>query len=484
VSSRLSDQEGKLLWGGRFEEPVDKSFLDYSTSIEADRRLYIYEIAQSIAHARMLAESGILSAKELNAIEHGLFDILNEFLSGTFTIIPTDEDIHTAVERRLTELVPDLAPKLHAGRSRNEQIVVDLRLFCKFEGLRLLDVLLDLIGVLGRRSAEERTTLMPGYTHMQRAQPITLGYWFAAYAEGFIRDVKRLKFAIEQADVCPSGAAALAGSTLDLDLHVMERELGFSRSCFNFMDAVSDREFVAELIYACSTIMLHISRLAEEVILWSTKEFGFVKLPDALSTGSSLMPQKRNPDLPELARGRTAAVLSSLFGLLTLIKSLPFSYNRDFQENTRYLYQAVDVTYSTLKLVKVFIDKIDFDREAMAVAADDPHLLATDVAEALVRNGVPFRHAHQRVGKTLLSLEKSGNLSIGRLMQELEIQEKITPEQAIIRRKAIAGPSPDQVASRISIVEDYIRNQRNWLTLKYRVMTGSALQQVLEVVTR
>jgi len=338
-----------------------------------------------------------LTDAQLSGVESGLRQIAEEVANGSFEFKESDEDIHTAVERRLTELFPEGGARLHAGRSRNDQVALDLRLWCRDACSRLTAAVADLLEALGQQASAHDSLAMPGYTHLQRAQPVTVGHHLLAHSEPLLRDGDRLRHAYEAADWMPLGSGALAGSTLPTGREKIARELGFQHLTRNTMDAVSDRDFALDLVYACVQIGLHLSRLGEDVVLWASAEFGFVTLPDRVATGSSLMPQKKNPDVAELIRGRSGRALGSFIALANVLKGLPLAYNRDLQEDKVALFSAVDNAYDCLRAARLLVGNLEFDRERIAAALDDPGLLATDSAEKLVSEGTPFREAHHEV---------------------------------------------------------------------------------------
>jgi argininosuccinate lyase len=340
----------------------------------------------------------LISRAQLTAIERGLRRIQKELDGGIFEFQPTDEDIHTAIERRLTEITPAGA-RLHTGRSRNDQVALDLRLYCRDAAGELIRSLGACVEALAAKAEAHADWLMPGYTHLQRAQPVTVGLHLLAHAEPLLRDAKRFQSAFDGAGTMPLGAGALAGSTLPLQRRVVARELGLRVLTANSMDAVSDRDFALDLVYACACVSIHLSRLAEDVVLWSGSEFGFVRLTDEVSTGSSLMPQKRNPDIAELLRGRTGRSVGAFTALATVLKGLPLAYNRDLQEDKPAVFAAVGNALESLEAARLLVENLDFDRDRLSAAAADPLLLATDAADELVRAGTPFRHAHERIGR-------------------------------------------------------------------------------------
>jgi argininosuccinate lyase len=386
------------MWGGRFRRGLLPELERFSSSLETDFELYGYDIAGSIAHARGLAAARLISRAQLTAIERGLKRIQRELDDGDFEFRPTDEDIHTAIERRLTELTPAGAT-LQTGRSRNDQVALDLRLYCRDAANEAIALLADLIEVLADQAARHATWLMPGYTHLQRAQPVTLGHHLLAHAEPLLRDARRFQNAFESAGTMPLGSGALAGSTLPLARRVVARELGLRVLTANSIDAVSDRDFALDLAFACVSASIHLSRLAEDVVLWASSEFGFVKLADEVSTGSSLMPQKKNPDIAELLRGRAGRSIGSFVALATVLKGLPLAYDRDLQEDKPALFDGVANVLDSLSAATLLVRHLEFDRDRLAAAAADPLLLATDAADELVKGGTPFRQAHEQVGR-------------------------------------------------------------------------------------
>lgn len=351
-------------------------------------------------HARALQKVGIVSAADLEEIERGLQQIRKEFDEASFEFSESDEDIHTAIERRLTELTPAGAA-LHAGRSRNEQITLDLRLYCRESAQVAAAVVATVVDELAAKAEAHADWVMPGYTHLQRAQPVTLGLHLLAHAEPLLRDMDRFAIAYDTAERMPLGSGALAGTTLPLARETMARELGLGSLTHNSMDAVSDRDFALDLVYACVSTSIHLSRLAEDIVLWATSEFGFLKLRDEIATGSSLMPQKKNPDIAELIRGRAGRSLGAFVNLATVLKGLPLTYNRDLQEDKLPLFTAVENTVETGEAAMTLVEHLDFDRDRLAAAANDPTLLATDAAEELVRTGTPFRNAHEQIGRLI-----------------------------------------------------------------------------------
>ena len=414
--------------------------------METDFELYPFDIAGSIAHARGLAKAGLLSRSRLTAIERGLRRVKRELDSGEFEFRETDEDIHTAIERRLTEITPAGAA-LHTGRSRNDQVALDLRLYCRVAASQLVSSLADVVEAIAAKARAHATWIMPGYTHLQRAQPVTVGHHLLAHAEPLLRDAKRFRDAYSAADAMPLGSGALAASTLPLERDVVRRELGFERLTENSIDAVSDRDFALDLIYACACASIHLSRLAEDIVLWASSEFGFVVLADEVSTGSSAMPQKRNPDIAELLRGRSGRALGSLVALATVLKGLPLAYDRDLQEDKMALFGAVDNALDSLDAAALLVQHLEFDRQVLAFAASDPSLLATDAAESLVRSGTPFRQAYEKIGRQVLE----GKLDVPG-----------DARASVGKRDLPGGPNPRRVAARATAVRREGAALRRW----------------------
>ena len=389
----------KHLWHGRFTDAPSESLMAFTQSIGFDVRLWRDDIAGSVAHVEMLGATGVLPLIEAQQIVAALRQVEAEMHGGSFEFVASDEDIHTAIERRVTDLAGPVGAKLHTGRSRNDQAVTALRLFTKRELTSTALKVLALIDVLDRRADEAGEAYLPGYTHLQRAQPVLLSHHLRAHAWAFTRDVDRLLDAVARLDVSPLGAGALAGTSLPTDPSDTQRRLGFSRLFANSLDAVSDRDFVAEGLFALAMIGTHLSRLGEEWVLWTTEEFGFATLSDRHATGSSMLPQKKNADIAELARGKAGRLIGNLTGLLAVLKGLPLAYNRDLQEDKEPLFDSLDQVNLGLAAVADMIAGAKFNLDAMRTAADDPAAVATDLAEWLVARGMPFRQAHAKVGE-------------------------------------------------------------------------------------
>jgi argininosuccinate lyase len=446
-------------WDGRFSEPTDRAVEAFTASIDTDWRLYQYDIDGSVAHCRTLARAGVITRQEAEALTEGLEKVRREIARGEMEFCDRLEDIHMHVEDRLFVHVGDLARKLHTGRSRNDQIAVDERLYLKAETRGILAQLTDFCTALVDLAETYFHVVMPGYTHLQRAQPVLFAHHVMAYYEMLSRDAGRFADALQRMDVMPLGSAALAGTTYDLDRAYTAGLLGFSRVSENSMDAVSDRDFMLEFSAAASICMIHLSRLSEELVLWSSAEFRFVELPDAFCTGSSIMPQKKNPDIPELVRGRTGRVTGNLVNLLTLMKSLPLAYNRDMQEDKVPLMEIVETLKACLDIYTRMIPNIGVNAEVTGQAANSGFQNATDLADYMVAKGMAFRHAHACVGKAVayaLGCKKElHELSLEELRQfdpgiDEDVYEALSVAQMIDRRKVYGGTAGTNVASAIA----------------------------------
>ena len=410
--------ENDALWGGRFEDAPAEFTQEFGASLPVDKRMWESDIAGSKAHAKMLAKQGIISEKDAEDIRSGLDDIARQIEDGSFDFEIEDEDIHMSIERNLTEAIGAAGGRLHTGRSRNDQVATDTRLHSKKLARGLMHQLLDTRGALLEVATREFGVVMPGYTHMQKAQPVLFSHHMLAYYWMFTRDFVRVRAAYDAADVLPLGSAALAGTTYPLDRDFVADELGFSEVSKNSMDAVSDRDFLLDLTYACSVAMMHLSRMCEEFIYWSSNEFQFIRLSDAYSTGSSIMPQKKNPDFAELIRGKTGRVYGDLMGLLTTLKGLPLAYNKDMQEDKEGVFDAVDTLSDSLVVMTGMIRTMTVNADAMRKGAHGGFMAATDLADYLVGKGMPFRDAHAVVGRLVLECEKQG-----KTLQELSVDE-------------------------------------------------------------
>jgi argininosuccinate lyase len=446
------------LWDGRFTEGTDALVERFTASIDVDRRLHEWDIEGSIAHARMLAETGVITAEEAETLARGLKEVRREIAAGEFVYDDSLEDIHMHVESRLFEIVGKVAQKLHTGRSRNDQVALDIRMYLRAEIRGLLQAVVRLRKALVALAEAHIGAVLPGYTHLQRAQPVLLSHHLMAYYEMFTRDGERLRDALGRIDAMPLGAAALAGTTYPIDRDSTARQLGFSRITENSMDTVADRDFAIEFAAAASICMMHFSRLSEELILWSSAEFGFVEIADAFTTGSSIMPQKKNPDVCELVRGKTGRVYGDLMALLTLMKSLPMAYNRDMQEDKEPLFDAVDTLKMTLEVYTRMLPNITFKTDVMAAATTTGYLDATDMADYLATRGVPFREAHHVVGKAVGFALARGRelheLTLAELKQfsdhiEEDIFSFLSVPQMVDRRRSAGGTATANVRAAI-----------------------------------
>jgi argininosuccinate lyase len=443
-------------WSGRFAEPVADFVLRYTASVGFDRRLAQADIDGSLAHAAMLAQIGVLSPADLQAIEQGLGRIRAEIESGRFDWRLELEDVHLNIEARLTELIGDAGKRLHTGRSRNDQVATDIRLFLRARIDEILVELRRLQRALVQLAAAHTDTIMPGFTHLQVAQPVVFGHHLLAYVEMLERDAERLAQTRARLNVLPLGAAALAGTTYPIDRAAVARQLGFDGLCRNSLDAVSDRDFAIEFCAAAALAMVHLSRLAEELVLWVSPRFDFIALPDRFTTGSSIMPQKRNPDVPELARGKTGRVVGSLVALLTLVKGQPLAYNKDNQEDKEPLFDAVDTLRDTLHAFAELVPGIVVHPAAMRRAAQQGFATATDLADYLTRKGLPFRDAHEAVGRAVRFAAAQG-CDLGELTLEqlrgfaaqidADALQALTLEGSVAARNHVGGTAPAQVAS-------------------------------------
>ncbi|MEY2526463.1 MAG: argininosuccinate lyase [Verrucomicrobiota bacterium] len=443
---------------GRFNRPAADVAQRYSESVSFDRRLSRYDIAGSIAHAAALAEAGIITADDREKIEQGLRDIEEEIAAQKFQWNLDLEDLHMNIEVALTARIGAAGAKLQTARSRNDQIALDLRLYVKTEIVEVIARLRAVQNALLNLANQQVDLVMPGYTHMQRAQPIFFAHYLLAQIEAFARDADRLGDCLRRVDVLPLGSGALAGSTIVLDRELIARRLGFAAISQNSLDAVSDRDFVCEFLFCLAMIGLHLSRLSEDLIIWSTTEFGFIEFSDTFSTGSSLMPQKKNPDLAELTRGKTGRLYGNLMSILTTLKGLPSSYNRDLQEDKEALFNSVDTVRSALEVFSAMMPELKVNAERMEAGARDPNLFATDLAEYLVKKGMPFREAHETVGKIVrlagetnrtLDRMSLGDLQAASPLFDADLASVFDVRRSLAARKAIGAPSPENVAARL-----------------------------------
>ncbi len=456
-------------WDGRFEEKTDAAVEAFTSSIQIDRRLFEYDIDGSVAHCRMLAKSGIITDSEASALIEGLEKIREEIRSGNFTYSDSLEDIHMHIEARLAHHVGDVSRKLHTARSRNDQVALDIRLYLRDWSQKIITGLHRLRKTLVELAERHMEVVMPGYTHLQRAQPVLFSHHLMAYYEMFSRDAKRFSDGLKRINILPLGAAALAGTTYPIDRAYTAQLLGFDGVCLNSMDAVSDRDFILEFLSSASICMVHFSRFSEELVLWSSSEFKFVELSDAFSTGSSIMPQKKNPDIPELVRGKTGRVFGSLVALLTLMKGLPLAYNRDMQEDKPPLFDAVDTLAACIDIFSRMLPKITVNEKIMRNAASAGYLNATDMADYLVVKGMAFREAHSCVGKAVAyALGKRKELhELG--LDELkafsdliddDIFEALEIRAMIDRRSCIGGTATQNVAAAVKAAKQALAQER------------------------
>ena len=449
-------------WGGRFSEPTDLEVVAFTTSLDFDRRLYRYDIEGSIAHARMLARQGIITKREATAIRGGLKAVLFDIEMGEFVFHSGDEDIHMAIEKALTARIGEVGGKLHTGRSRNDQIALDIRLYLRAEIADILILIGNLKAGFVERAKAEMGAILPGYTHMQKAQPVLLSHYMLAFREMLDRDEGRLRDCLKRVNVMPLGAGALAGTGLPIDRRYVAHLLKFPQVTENSMDSVSDRDFVAEFIFAASLVMMHLSRFCEDLILWSTDEFGYVEIADAFTTGSSLMPQKKNPDVAELIRGKTGRVYGDLVAILTILKGLPMTYNRDLQEDKEPLFDTVDTLQASLRVLTAMLGRLAFNRQRMEAGAAGGFSTATDLAEYLVRKGVPFREAHGIVGRIVSFCIREGKALTGLTLEEFQqfykgfendLFQCLTVRQSVEARREIGGTAEETVRKRIAEIE-------------------------------
>ena len=449
-------------WSGRFAEATNELVEEFTASIPYDWRLYPYDIAGSMVHATMLGKQGIITKAESRRIVRGLEDILKEIVSGAFEFTVELEDIHMNIESRLIEKIGPVGGKLHTARSRNDQVALDIRMYLRDEIAEIHELLTTLQKVIVDLADRYCDVILPGYTHLQRAQPVLLGHHLLAYYEMFERDRGRIEDCFRRVNVMPLGAGALAGTVLPIDRKFVAEQLGFSRICENSIDAVSDPDFVIEVVSACAQIMMHLSRLSEELVVWSSSEFGFITISDGFTTGSSIMPQKKNPDVAELTRGKTGRVYGSLVTLLTLMKGLPLAYNRDMQEDKEPLFDTADTVTLSLSVFTEMLKGIAIHREAMRRAAEDGFITATDLADYLGGKGMPFRQAHGVVGRAVLratelqcglgGMPLAEYRQLSRLIRN-DVYEALSVEASVSRRTSQGGTAPANVKKRLAMLK-------------------------------
>ena len=462
------DKRVAQLWGGRFTKETDKLVYNFNASISFDQKLYKQDMEGSIAHVKMLGKQGILTEKEMQDIVDCLKEILKEVEEGKLIITDEYEDIHSFVEAKLIDRLGDTGKKLHTGRSRNDQVALDMRLYTRQEVLHTDKLVKELLETILKIMEENTETIMPGFTHLQKAQPITLAHHMGAYFEMFRRDRLRLQDIFQRMNYCPLGSGALAGTTYPLDREYTAELLGFYGPTLNSMDGVSDRDYLIEFLSALSTIMMHLSRFSEEVIIWNSNEYQFVEIDDAYSTGSSIMPQKKNPDIAELVRGKTGRVYGALVSLLTTMKGIPLAYNKDMQEDKELSFDAMDTAKGCIALFTGMLDTMKFNQEVMRNSSKNGFTNATDAADYLVNHGVPFRDAHGIVGQIVLyCIDKNmaiDDMSLEELKAispvfEEDIYEAISIKTCVEKRMTIGAPGPDAMAKVVEWNKKYLEEK-------------------------
>ena len=455
----------KKMWEGRFNKETDKLLEKFNASITFDKRMYEEDIKGSIAHSRMLGKQGIISSEEQKEIENGLLQIKNEIENGTFEFKIEDEDIHMSIEKRLTEIIGAVAGKLHTARSRNDQVALDVRMYVRKEAKKIKKLLVNFENVILNLSEKYEDIIIPGYTHLQRAQPILFSHHLMAYFQMFKRDITRIDDFLKRSDEMPLGAGALAGTTFDLDRHFVAQELGFSKPTENSLDSVSDRDFIIELGMIISVISMHLSRFSEEIIIWCTSEFSFINLDDAFATGSSIMPQKKNPDIAELVRGKTGRIYGNLMAILTTMKALPLAYNKDMQEDKEGIFDSIDNIKLCIEIFYSMLNTVTINKKKIFASMKYGFLNATDVADYLAKYGVPFRQAHKIVGEIVsycenkkiaiedMTLSEFQNFS--EIFKE-DIQNEITIENCVNKRNSFGGTSIQNVKMQIKNAKSFL----------------------------
>ena len=465
MEDNSSLKNNEKTWSGRFNEPVSELVARYTASIDFDQRLAEYDIQGSLAHAQMLSSQGILSEDDLDAIEQGLRQIRDEIRNRQFTWLLELEDVHLNIENRLTALIGDAGKRLHTGRSRNDQVATDIRLFLRASIDEITDLIKAMQYALLNLAEQHVHTVMPGFTHLQVAQPVSFGHHLMAYFEMLKRDIERLIDCRKRVNQLPLGAAALAGTSYPINRELVAKTLGFEGICRNSLDAVSDRDFAIEFSACSSLIMMHLSRMSEEFILWMNPSFGFIQLADRFCTGSSIMPQKKNPDVPELVRGKTGRINGHLIALLTLMKAQPLAYNKDNQEDKEPIFDTVDTLTDTLRIYATMLTGVQVNQEAMRQSALHGHATATDLADYLTKKGIPFRDAHEIVAKTVQFAEQKdcdlNDLDLNELQRfstliETDVFDVLALEGSMKSRKHMGGTAPEQVKAAI-------HQARQWL---------------------
>jgi len=457
------------LWGGRFRKETDSLVNDFNASIHFDCRMYREDIEGSMAHARMLGDCGIISREDAEAITQGLAGILADVEAGKIEFTADNEDIHMNVESLLTARIGAAGKRLHTARSRNDQVAVDLRLCLRREIGEITGQILDLIEAVLHQAREHQSTVMPGYTHLQRAQPVSFAHHLLAYGAQLARDVTRLADCRQRMNICPLGSGALAGTTYPIDRWETARLLGFDAPCSNSLDGVSDRDYVLELLGALSILMMHLSRFAEEVILWCSWEFKFIELDDAYATGSSIMPQKKNPDVAELVRGKTGRVYGDLMGLLTVMKGLPLAYNKDMQEDKEPVFDALDTVEMCIPVFAAMLDTMTVRTDNMRAAAGKGFINATDCADYLTKKGMPFRDAYTAVGRLVAVCSAQGKTLEELALEELkavsdlfeaDVYEALNLENCMALRNSWGGPAVAETTRQIAAIREFVSRQR------------------------
>ena len=456
------------MWAGRFVGALDRMADDFNSSIHFDSKMYMQDIKGSLAHAAMLAAKGIISESDCETISAGLESILADIESGALAIDMNAEDIHMFVEAELTKRIGDVGKRLHTARSRNDQVALDLRMYLRDEAKIIEKGLLSLIKAIHEKAAENTDAIMPGYTHLQRAQPIVFAQHLLAYAMMFMRDVDRLSDTVKRMNVSPLGSCALAGTTYPTDRKMAAAALGFDGITENSMDGVSDRDFCVEMLSACSIIMMHLSRFSEEIILWSSWEFGFVELSDAYTTGSSIMPQKKNSDMAELVRGKTGRVYGDLIGTLTMLKGLPLAYNKDMQEDKESVFDGIETVQKCLDIFTPMLSTMKVKKENMREAAGKGFINATDLADYLTKKGMPFRSAYKIVGGIVASCIQNGKIletlpletykSFSELFED-DLYEEISLDACVKKRISAGSTGPESVRHQLSLVMAYLEGR-------------------------
>ncbi len=454
------------MWAGRFSKALDKEADDFNSSVHFDSRMYKQDITGSMAHAVMLAAKGIISQSDSNVIIETLETILNDIESGNLEIDMNAEDIHMFVESELTKRIGEIGKRLHTARSRNDQVAVDIRLYLRDEINSIIDLLKELLKTITKQAVEHKTTIMPGYTHLQRAQPVTFAHHILAYGMMFTRDIERLKNTAKLMNVSPLGSCALAGTTYDTDRYMTAEKLMFDGITLNSIDGVSDRDFCVELLSDISIVMMHLSRFSEEIIMWSSWEFKFIELDDSYTTGSSIMPQKKNPDMAELVRGKTGRVYGDLFTMLTVLKGIPLAYNKDMQEDKEAIFDAIDTVKKCLNVFTPMISTMTVLKDNMYKAAQKGFINATDLADYLVKKGIPFRTAYKEVGQIVAHCIANDcvldTLPIEKYKEfddnfEADLFNEISLETCVSKRISAGGTSLDSINKQIDYIDNFLK---------------------------